>query len=467
MVVPVVPRMPRRAAGAIVGGPQGYGPDGVREPAAYEPDDHDELEDLDAGPAGRRSCRPVRPGRRADRHRHACTTRRGKRRSTSSCAAARSRPASRPAVRPGGDYTAYVDGKPRADGVRDFLASRGITPARGQPGRPAGRATTVNGLGNRKNGSLLERRSARTASRSTTARVRYLRGRTRRRAAPGRRLVQRQHRRRARGHRPRRAARGAGRRRDASASEGLRGKPAPGHLPRRRRAARRRRPAQAAVFEDALAGVAAGRAGGFGYVVGVDRVGQADELRDARRRRRGRTTWPSCSEERRMIDATRRHPGRAVARPGDPARPRRAGPVRVGVRAVQRAHRAARQPRRGRAARHARHLPELVLRAAAAAVRRGRLRLPRVRPDGRQRHQRQADPAAGRRRAVRRALRRAARARAGPRPARRHARPRSVRVDVAGRAAGPGAHHPAGLVHPAGGRRDRVRGRAGRRAGPA
>ena len=37
--------MPRRAAGAIVGGPQGYGPDGVREPAAYEPDDHDELEE--------------------------------------------------------------------------------------------------------------------------------------------------------------------------------------------------------------------------------------------------------------------------------------------------------------------------------------------------------------------------------------------------------------------------------------
>jgi beta-phosphoglucomutase-like phosphatase (HAD superfamily) len=38
-------------------------------------------------------------------------------------------------------------------------------------------------------------------------------------------------------------------------------------------------PAQTAVFEDALAGVAAGRAGKFGYVVGVDRLGQADELR--------------------------------------------------------------------------------------------------------------------------------------------------------------------------------------------
>ena len=38
-------------------------------------------------------------------------------------------------------------------------------------------------------------------------------------------------------------------------------------------------PRQAAVFEDALAGVQAGRAGGFGYVVGVDRVGQAQALR--------------------------------------------------------------------------------------------------------------------------------------------------------------------------------------------
>ena len=36
---------------------------------------------------------------------------------------------------------------------------------------------------------------------------------------------------------------------------------------------------EAAVFEDALAGVAAGRAGGFGFVVGVDRIGQADALR--------------------------------------------------------------------------------------------------------------------------------------------------------------------------------------------
>ena len=89
------------------------------------------------------------------------------------------------------------------------------------------------------------------------------------------------------------------------------------------------------------------------------------------------------------------------------ARPRRARADRVGLRALQRPHRAARQPRRGRAVRHARHLPELLLRAAPAALRRGRLRLPGVGPDDRQRHQRQDHPAARRRRAVRRPLRHA------------------------------------------------------------
>ncbi len=155
-----------------------------------------------------------------------------------------------------------------------------------------------------------------------------------------------------------------------------------------------------------------------------------------------------------------------MARPGDAARPGRAGPVRVGVRAVQRARRAARQPRRGRAARPARHLPQLLLRAAPAAVRRGRLRLPRVRPDDRQRHQRQADPAAGRRRAARRPLRRAARPRAGPRPARRHAAPGPA-LALPGRPRGQGPQHPAGLVHPARRRRDPLRGGAGRRPAAA
>jgi HAD superfamily hydrolase (TIGR01509 family) len=61
--------------------------------------------------------------------------------------------------------------------------------------------------------------------------------------------------------------------------EHLRGKPAPDTFLAAARALGVE-PGQAAVFEDALAGVAAGRAGGFACVVGVDRVGQADALRE-------------------------------------------------------------------------------------------------------------------------------------------------------------------------------------------
>ncbi len=64
-----------------------------------------------------------------------------------------------------------------------------------------------------------------------------------------------------------------------AAREQLRGKPAPDTFLAGARALGVEA-AHAAVFEDALAGVAAGRAGGFGYVVGVDRVGQAAALRD-------------------------------------------------------------------------------------------------------------------------------------------------------------------------------------------
>ena len=48
------------------------------------------------------------------------------------------------------DYRLYVDGKPRDDGVRDFLASRGIRLPEGSPDDPP-QAETVDGLGNRKN----------------------------------------------------------------------------------------------------------------------------------------------------------------------------------------------------------------------------------------------------------------------------------------------------------------------------
>jgi beta-phosphoglucomutase-like phosphatase (HAD superfamily) len=63
-----------------------------------------------------------------------------------------------------------------------------------------------------------------------------------------------------------------------TARDHLDGKPAPDTFLAGARALRVA-PDRAAVFEDALAGVAAGRAGGFAYAVGVDRVGQAEELR--------------------------------------------------------------------------------------------------------------------------------------------------------------------------------------------
>jgi HAD superfamily hydrolase (TIGR01509 family) len=61
--------------------------------------------------------------------------------------------------------------------------------------------------------------------------------------------------------------------------EHLKGKPAPDTFLGAARALGVQ-PSQAAVFEDALAGVAAGRAGRFGFVVGVDRSGQAEALRE-------------------------------------------------------------------------------------------------------------------------------------------------------------------------------------------
>jgi beta-phosphoglucomutase family hydrolase len=172
------------------------------------------------------------------------------------------------------DYIDYVDGKPRADGVRDFLASRDITLPEGEPDDSPGSAT-VNGLGNRKNVELLDR--------IHTDGVKVFEG--------SRRYLE--------------AARDAGLRRAVVSSsantkdvlevtglaefielrvdgvtgreEHLKGKPAPDTF----LAAADRLgvdPAAAAVFEDALAGVEAGRAGKFGVVVGVDRVGQADAL---------------------------------------------------------------------------------------------------------------------------------------------------------------------------------------------
>jgi beta-phosphoglucomutase family hydrolase len=172
------------------------------------------------------------------------------------------------------EYDQYVDGKPRVDGVRDFLASRDIVLPEGTNDDPA-TALTVNGLGNRKNEAVRHR--------IRTQGVQVFEG--------SRRYLE--------------AAKQAGLRRavvSSSAnthevldvtglapyieeivdgltirSERLRGKPAPDTF---LLAAKRLGvdPQEAAVFEDALVGVEAGRAGGFGFVVGVDRVGHAEQL---------------------------------------------------------------------------------------------------------------------------------------------------------------------------------------------
>ncbi|WP_431973700.1 beta-phosphoglucomutase family hydrolase [Micromonospora haikouensis] len=176
---------------------------------------------------------------------------------------------------PGPDYNRYVDGKPRADGVRSFLASRGIVLPEGSPDDPPD-ADTVHGVGNRKNAVLLKRIHT-DGVEVYPGSVTYLRAAAAaglRRAvvsasANCRDVVA------AAGLEPLLEARVDG---VVAREQGLRGKPHPDTFLAGAKLLGVD-PAQAAVFEDALAGVAAGRAGGFGYVVGVDRVGQADELR--------------------------------------------------------------------------------------------------------------------------------------------------------------------------------------------
>jgi beta-phosphoglucomutase family hydrolase len=165
------------------------------------------------------------------------------------------------------DYDAYVDGKRREDGVRSFLESRNIDVP----------DETVKQLGDKKN-ELVQRLIHDKGVETYDGSVRYVE-----------------------------AARDAGLRRAVVSSsanthdvlqvtgiadlfeavvdgvvavrEHLPGKPAPDMFLAGARALDVE-PTQAAVFEDALAGVQAGHAGGFGLVVGVDRAGQADELRE-------------------------------------------------------------------------------------------------------------------------------------------------------------------------------------------
>lgn len=174
------------------------------------------------------------------------------------------------------DYQRFVDGKTREDGVRSFLASRGIELPEGDPDDDE-HAETVSGLGNRKNAAFQHtmhtdgvtvfdgsRRYMEAAvaqgfsvavvsSSANTREVLEVTG----------------------------LAKFVDQRVDGVTirEEHIAGKPAPdSYLEGARRLGVE--PKEAAVFEDALSGVEAGRAGHFGLVVGVDRVGQADALRE-------------------------------------------------------------------------------------------------------------------------------------------------------------------------------------------
>jgi beta-phosphoglucomutase family hydrolase len=174
------------------------------------------------------------------------------------------------------DYDEYVDGKPRYDGVRSFLASRGIELPAGQPGDPPGTGT-IAALGNRKNEIVLAMIHA-SGVEPYEGSIRYV---CAAREAGLRRAVV------SSSANCREVLEAAGiddlfeERIDGivAAREHLRGKPAPDAFLAGARALGVEA-ARAAVFEDALAGVSAGRAGGFGFVVGVDRVGQAEALRE-------------------------------------------------------------------------------------------------------------------------------------------------------------------------------------------
>jgi beta-phosphoglucomutase family hydrolase len=175
----------------------------------------------------------------------------------------------------GADYDQYVDGKPRLDGTRSFLQSRGIDLPEGTPDDPPGTAT-IWGLSNRKNDLVLAKIAAGGVEvyPGSVSYVRSVRKNGFKTAIVSSSANTKQ------------VLTGAGLsdlfdvRVDAQYvnEHSLRGKPAPDSY---LAAAKELGVSadEAAVYEDALAGVEAGRAGNFGLVVGVDRVGQADQLR--------------------------------------------------------------------------------------------------------------------------------------------------------------------------------------------
>jgi beta-phosphoglucomutase family hydrolase len=171
------------------------------------------------------------------------------------------------------DYLAHVDGRRREDGVRQFLASRGIQLPEGAAGDPEA-ADTIAALSRRKNGYFAEElRAGVEAAPGAEALLRALRRKGIRTAVVSSSrncaaLVK------AAGLAGLLEVRVDGM--DAAALK-LPGKPDPALF---LEAARRLgvAPSRGALFEDALAGVEAGRRGGFGLVVGVDRGDQAEAL---------------------------------------------------------------------------------------------------------------------------------------------------------------------------------------------
>lgn len=174
------------------------------------------------------------------------------------------------------DYFDLIDGKPRDDGVRDFLASRQITVPEGEPSDPP-EADTVCGLGNRKNAffaAALARDGVEPYAGSVALLDHLVRTGTKVAVVSSSRnalaVLE------AAGLADRFEVVVDG---QVAADTGLAGKPAPDTY----LAAAERlgvEVARAVVFEDAVSGVRAGRAGGFGLVVGVDRGVGADKLTD-------------------------------------------------------------------------------------------------------------------------------------------------------------------------------------------
>ncbi|GAA2101900.1 HAD family hydrolase [Actinomadura alba] len=175
---------------------------------------------------------------------------------------------------PAGDYAEYVDGRPREDGTRSFLAARGIELPEGDPGDPPG-APTVHGLSERKN-ELVLHRLAEDGVEVFDGSIEYVRAV---RAAGLRTAVVSSSANTAQVLDAAGLADLFDARIDGLVADrrGLAGKPAPDTYLAGAEALGVP-PGRAAVFEDALAGVAAGRAGGFAIVIGVDRAGHRGEL---------------------------------------------------------------------------------------------------------------------------------------------------------------------------------------------